>query len=93
MSYVDITVRVDTNEHGFVRTPNQAKVLVETILARDPRYSTCSMEVALSDGSGETEIRRRAMGLSSAQELAAYRETAGDELHNIFENNREFPST
>ena len=50
MSYVYLSVRVDLRDHTFVQTPHQAKCMVQQILERDPRWSTCDMEVTLPQG-------------------------------------------
>lgn len=71
MAIVTLTVTVDTHEHSFVENAAQAKALIENLLQRDPRYHTCSMKVSVLEVHVEHKKSRS-------------RETAGDELNNIF---------
>lgn len=69
MSFVDVTVRVNMEDHTFVQTPEQAQAMVENILRRDPNWSTHDMSVVKVKGN-----------VTSTQK----RETSEDGNHNVF---------
>lgn len=49
MTFVDVVVKVDTAAHSFVSNPSEARAIVENILRRDPRFSTCRMTVTTEE--------------------------------------------
>lgn len=80
MSYVDITVRVDTREHSFAHNEEEARAMVENMLNRDPRFRQHGMSVVLN-GRKPTEFEK---------DVRAWNETADEDFHNLFtKNNRE----
>lgn len=77
MTTVMVIVTLDTEKHSFVETPLQARAVIENILRRDPRFNINHMTVSLAPSEPEVTYRRdRSV------------ETAGDNLHNIFEDSR-----
>ena len=76
MARVMVTVAVNTSEHSFVETAEQARALVENILQRAPQYHTTGMEVTVANGGRSGSHRDINEG------------TDGDEVLNIFERMR-----
>jgi len=75
MSYVDVTVRVNTADHSFVSSPSEARAVVENILRRDPRFRTNGMTVLLRND-----------GTSTNTDFVHEDEHAGENLHNVFKD-------
>lgn len=91
MTYVDVVVRVNTEDKSFAHDPVAARAMVQNMLRHDPRFARHRMEVVLMSRDVEDWASRRT-GFTNEDVTAwnatkgAGEETAGENLHNLFED-------